>query len=131
MDQGLNRYSVPEFSKVHIMEVGTGFLSIFLEGHQLDEILGVDALGLGQTLVANCQIQWLIQTTFNAILGVNRLMNHLSEPRILSIQSLQALRLTLSLNRSPKIPVACKLGMAWKLSSSKALSPSGSCWPVV
>ncbi len=61
------------------MEVGTGFLSIFLEGHQLDEILGVDALGLGQTLVANCQIQWLIQTTSNAILGVNRLMNHLSE----------------------------------------------------
>jgi len=32
--------------------MGHGFCLIFLEDHQLDEILGVDALGLGQTLLS-------------------------------------------------------------------------------
>lgn len=41
------------------MKVGYGFCIFFLEDHQLDQILGVDALGLGQTLVFNCQIQWV------------------------------------------------------------------------
>jgi len=43
------------------MKVGYGFCIFFSEDHQLDEILGVDALGLGQTLVSICQIQLFIR----------------------------------------------------------------------
>jgi len=41
--------------------MGYGFCIFFFKDHQLDEILGADALGLGQTLVSNCQIQLFIR----------------------------------------------------------------------
>jgi hypothetical protein len=37
--------------------MGYGFCIFFFKDYQLDEILGPDASGLGQTLVSNCQIQ--------------------------------------------------------------------------